>query len=142
VDGEPAEAAGGPADASGTPPADTGPAGTAPAGTDPAGAGATPPGPARPRPEQNDDADSVTTASSFIEGDISAHPTLNGAFAANVITAEGAASGIQHAGKSGKVKLATFDADPTQVSDLKNRSVQLAIAQEPGVEAPTPCSRA
>jgi ABC-type sugar transport system substrate-binding protein len=85
-------------------------------------------------PEQNDDADSVTTASSFIEGDISAHPTLNGAFAANVITAEGAASGIQHAGKSGKVKLATFDADPTQVSDLKNGSVQLAIAQEPGVE--------
>jgi ABC-type sugar transport system substrate-binding protein len=85
-------------------------------------------------PEQNDDADSVTTASSFIEGDITGHPSLNGAFAANVITAEGAASGIQHAGKSGKVKLATFDADPTQVSDLKNGSVQLAIAQEPGVE--------
>jgi ABC-type sugar transport system substrate-binding protein len=85
-------------------------------------------------PEQNDDADSVTTAASFIEGDITGHPSLNGAFAANVITAEGAASGIQHAGKSGKVKLATFDADPTQVSDLKNGSVQLAIAQEPGVE--------
>jgi ABC-type sugar transport system substrate-binding protein len=85
-------------------------------------------------PEQNDDADSVTTAASFIEGDITGHPALNGAFAANVITAEGAASGIQHAGKSGKVKLATFDADPTQVSDLQNGSVQLAIAQEPGVE--------
>ncbi|HEU5419327.1 MAG TPA: ABC transporter substrate-binding protein [Streptosporangiaceae bacterium] len=85
-------------------------------------------------PEQNDDADSVTTATSFIEGDISAHPTMNGAFAANVITAEGAASGIQHAHKTGKVKLATFDADPTQVADLKNGSVQLAIAQEPGVE--------
>ena len=68
---------------------------------------------------------------SFVEGDISGHPTLNGVFAANVITAEGAASGIQHAGKSGKIKLATFDADTTQVADLKNGSLQLAIAQEP-----------
>ncbi len=55
--------------------------------------------------EQNDDADSVGTATSFIEGDIAANPDLNGAFAANVITAEGAASGIAHAGKTGKVKL-------------------------------------
>jgi ABC-type sugar transport system substrate-binding protein len=85
-------------------------------------------------PEQNDDADSVTTASSFVEGDISGHPTLDGIFAANVITAEGSASGIQHAGKSGKVKLATFDADVTQVADLKNGSLQLAIAQEPALE--------
>ena len=40
-------------------------------------------------PEQNDDADSVSTATSFIEGDISAHPDLVGAFAANVVTAAG-----------------------------------------------------
>jgi len=85
-------------------------------------------------PEQNDDADSVTTATSFVEGDITGHSTLDGVFAANVITAEGAASGIQHAGKSGKVKLATFDADTTQVADLKNGSLQLAIAQEPSLE--------
>ncbi|HEY6479055.1 MAG TPA: substrate-binding domain-containing protein, partial [Streptosporangiaceae bacterium] len=85
-------------------------------------------------PEQTDDADSVTTAASFAEGDITGHPALNGIFAANVITAEGAATGIQHAGKSGKVKLATFDADTTQVADLKNGSLQLAIAQEPAVE--------
>jgi ribose transport system substrate-binding protein len=62
-------------------------------------------------PEQNDDADSVGTATSFIEGDISAHSDLVGAFAANVVTAQGAASGIQHAHKTGKIKLATFDAD-------------------------------
>jgi ribose transport system substrate-binding protein len=85
-------------------------------------------------PEQNDDADSVTTAASFVEGDISGHPTLSGVFAANVITAEGAASGIQHAHKSGTVRLATFDADTTQVADLKNGSLQLAIAQEPALE--------
>jgi ABC-type sugar transport system substrate-binding protein len=85
-------------------------------------------------PEQNDDADSVTSAASFAEGDITGHSSLNGIFAANVITAEGAASGIQHAKKSGQVKLATFDADTTQVADLKNGSLQLAIAQEPAVE--------
>jgi ribose transport system substrate-binding protein len=85
-------------------------------------------------PEQNDDADSVTTAASFIEGDISSHPTLAGAFAANVITAEGAASGIAHAHRTGKVKLATFDADPQQMSMMHAGTIQLAIAQEPATE--------
>jgi ABC-type sugar transport system substrate-binding protein len=85
-------------------------------------------------PEQNDDADSVGTATSFIEGDITANPSLNGAFAANVITAEGAASGIAHAGKTGKVKLATFDADATQMTMMHTGTIQLAIAQEPALE--------
>jgi len=85
-------------------------------------------------PEQNDDADSVGTATSFIEGDITANPGLNGAFAANVITAEGAASGIAHAGKTGKVKLATFDADATQMTMMGAGTIQLAIAQEPALE--------
>jgi ABC-type sugar transport system substrate-binding protein len=85
-------------------------------------------------PEQNDDADSVGTATSFIEGDITANPGLNGAFAANVITAEGVASGIAHAGKTGKVKLATFDADATQMTMMHAGTIQLAIAQEPALE--------
>ena len=84
--------------------------------------------------EQNDDADSVSTATSFIEGDMAANPDLAGAFAANVITAQGAASGIAHAGKTGKVKLATFDADPTQMSMMNAGTIQLAIAQEPALE--------
>jgi ribose transport system substrate-binding protein len=84
--------------------------------------------------EQNDDADSVSVATSFMEGDISAHPNLSGAFAANVITAQGAASGISHAHKTGALKLATFDADPTQMSMMHSGTIQLAIAQEPAVE--------
>jgi ABC-type sugar transport system substrate-binding protein len=76
----------------------------------------------------------VTTASSFIEGDITANPNLAGAFAANVITAQGAASGIAHAHKTGNVKLATFDADPTQMSMMHSGTIQLAIAQEPALE--------
>ena len=84
--------------------------------------------------EQNDDADSVTAATSFIEADISGNPSLNGAFAANVVTAEGVAAGVQHAGKTGKVKLATFDADATQMTMMQQGTIQLAIAQEPAVE--------
>ncbi|HEX6522296.1 MAG TPA: ABC transporter substrate-binding protein [Streptosporangiaceae bacterium] len=84
--------------------------------------------------EQNDDADSVTAATSFIEADINGNPGLNGAFAANVVTAEGVAAGVQHAGKTGKVKLATFDADATQMTMMQQGTIQLAIAQEPGVE--------
>jgi ABC-type sugar transport system substrate-binding protein len=84
--------------------------------------------------EQNDDPDSVTTATTFIEDDITADPGLNGAFAANVITAEGVAAGVQHAGKTGKVKLATFDADTTQMTMMQQGTIQLAIAQEPALE--------
>jgi ABC-type sugar transport system substrate-binding protein len=84
--------------------------------------------------EQNDDADSVTTATQFIESDISGNPALNGVFAANVVTAEGAAAAVQHAGRSGKVKLATFDADATQMSMMAAGTIQLAIAQEPALE--------
>lgn len=85
-------------------------------------------------PEQNDDTDSVTVAASQMEGDISGNPQLAGAFAANVITAQGAASGIAHAHKTGKVKLATFDADPTQMTMMHAGTIQLAIAQEPQLE--------
>ena len=84
--------------------------------------------------EQNDDADSVSTAVTFIEGDITGNPSLNGAFAANLVTAEGAASGIAHAHKTGLVKLATFDADPTQMSMMSSGTIQTTIAQEPALE--------
>src|ERR1700684_3830492 len=84
--------------------------------------------------EQNDDADSVSTATTFIEDDITANTGLNGAFAANVVTAEGVAAGVQHAGKTGKVKLARFDADATQMTMMQQGTIQLAIAQEPALE--------
>lgn len=85
-------------------------------------------------PEQNDVAATTTAATTFMESDITANPTLVGAFAANTVTAQGAAAGIQHAGKTGKIKLATFDADTPQVQMLQSDTIQVAIAQEPGVE--------
>jgi ribose transport system substrate-binding protein len=80
------------------------------------------------------DNDSSATAASQVSGDISAHPNLSGVFATNVLSAEGAATGVKHAGKSGAVKVATFDADPQQMNDLKNNVIQVAIAQSPYLE--------
>jgi len=52
-------------------------------------------------------------------------------FATNVLSAQGAATGVQHAGKTGKVKVATFDAEPQQITFLKSNTIQLAVAQDP-----------
>jgi len=79
------------------------------------------------------DNDSSATAASQVSSDISAHPDLSGVFATNVLSAQGAATGVQHAGKSGKVKVATFDA-PQQMAALKSNTIQLAIAQSPYLE--------
>jgi ABC-type sugar transport system substrate-binding protein len=85
-------------------------------------------------PTRYDDTDSTTVAAQQIGGDVSAHHDLSGVFAANVITAEGAATAVKSAGMSGKVKVATFDADPTQMTMLSNSTIQLAIAQAPALE--------
>jgi ABC-type sugar transport system substrate-binding protein len=80
------------------------------------------------------DNDSSATAASQVEADITAHPNLSGVFATNVLSAQGAATGIQHAGASGKVKVATFDAEPQQITALKSNTIQLAVAQSPYLE--------
>jgi ribose transport system substrate-binding protein len=80
------------------------------------------------------DNDSAATAASQVASDIAAHPDLNGVFATNVLSAQGAGTGVQHAGKSGKVKVATFDAEPQQMQMLKSNTIQLAIAQDPYTE--------
>lgn len=80
------------------------------------------------------DQDSPATASSQVVGDVAAHPNLSGVFATNVLSAQGAATGIQHAHMGGKVKVATFDADPQQMQALQSNIIQLAIAQDPYLE--------
>ena len=80
------------------------------------------------------DNDSTATAASQVSSDIAAHPNLSGVFATNVLSAQGAATGVQHAGKSGSVKVATFDADPQQIQALHSNTIQLAVAQSPYLE--------
>jgi ABC-type sugar transport system substrate-binding protein len=80
------------------------------------------------------DNDSAATAASQIEGDIAAHPNLSGVFATNVLSAQGVETGVQHAGASGRVKVATFDAEPQQIAALRAGTIQLAVAQSPYLE--------
>jgi ABC-type sugar transport system substrate-binding protein len=80
------------------------------------------------------DNDSTATAASQIEGDIAAHPNLAGVFATNVLSAQGVETGVQHAGAAGRVKVATFDAEPQQIAGLRANTIQLAVAQSPYLE--------
>jgi ribose transport system substrate-binding protein len=59
------------------------------------------------------------------------NPGIVGIFAANLFSAEGAATGVRQAGKSGKVKIVGFDAEPDEVTALKQGTVQALIAQHP-----------
>ena len=78
--------------------------------------------------------DSPTKAAQTIDSLLAANPTLNGVFATNVLVAEGVDTGLNNAGKKGKVKIVGYDADPEQIHDLKANIVQALIAQEPYVE--------
>jgi ribose transport system substrate-binding protein len=74
--------------------------------------------------------DQPDKAASIIKAQLAKHPDLKGIFATNLFGAEGSASGLREAGKSG-VKIVSFDAGPKQVKDLKDGVVQGLIAQKP-----------
>jgi ribose transport system substrate-binding protein len=75
--------------------------------------------------------DNPTKAAQAITALYSAHSDLAGVFATNVLVAEGVDTGLKSTGAASKVKIIGYDADPTQVSDLKSGVVQALIAQEP-----------
>ena len=79
---------------------------------------------------QQYDNDDPAKAAAVVTATLSKNPDLKGIFAANLFSAEGAASGLKQAGKS-NVKIVGFDAGPKQVADLKAGTVQALIAQRP-----------
>jgi ribose transport system substrate-binding protein len=52
-------------------------------------------------------------------------------FATNLFSAQGVATGVRQAGKSGTVKVVGFDAGPDQIKQLKAGQVQALVAQKP-----------
>jgi ribose transport system substrate-binding protein len=80
---------------------------------------------------QEYDDDDPAKAASIVSATLSKHPDLKGIFAANLFSAEGAATALRQAGKLGDVKIIGFDAGPKQVQDLKDGLVQALIAQKP-----------
>ncbi|MBX6763392.1 MAG: substrate-binding domain-containing protein [Rubrobacteraceae bacterium] len=78
------------------------------------------------------DNDDPTKAASITSAVLQKNPDLAGIFGTNIYAGEGAATGVRQAGKKGQVKIIEFDASPTEVKDLKKRSVDGLIAQHPG----------
>jgi ribose transport system substrate-binding protein len=77
------------------------------------------------------DQDSASMAAQVTLAALQKNPGIVGIFATNLFSAEGAATGIRQAGKSGKVKVVGFDAGTDQVTALKQGTVQALIAQHP-----------
>ena len=77
------------------------------------------------------DNDDQTKASQEMSALLTAHPDIKGVFAMNVVSGNGVTAAVKAAGKSGKVKLVEFDAEPNQVQALKGGTIDALIAQDP-----------
>jgi len=77
------------------------------------------------------DQDSASVAAQVTLAALQKNPGIVGIFAANLFSAEGAATGVRQAGKSGKVKIIGFDAEPDEITALQQGTVQGLIAQSP-----------
>lgn len=77
------------------------------------------------------DQDSASVAAQVTSAALQKDPDIVGIFATNLFSAEGAATAVRQAGKNGKVKIVGFDADPDQITALKQGTVQALIAQHP-----------
>lgn len=73
----------------------------------------------------------ASTGAQVITAALQATPDLAGVFATNLFTAQGVATGIKQAGKSGTVKVVGFDAGPDQIKQLQAGDVQALVAQKP-----------
>lgn len=78
------------------------------------------------------DDDLPATAASQIQSTLAAHPDLGGVFAGNTNTAQGISTGLQAAGRQGKVKVAAFDAEPDEITALTGGTLDVLVAQDPG----------
>ena len=77
------------------------------------------------------DQDTASLAAQVTLAALQKNPGIVGIFATNLFSAEGAATGIRQAGKSGKVKIVGFDAEPDEITALQQGTVQALIAQSP-----------
>jgi ABC-type sugar transport system substrate-binding protein len=83
---------------------------------------------------QSDTADSAASTTSLVADDLQTDPDLGAVLALTQNTTQGAITALGQANKTGKVKLATFDASPFQMTGLDTGTIQLTVAQEPTVQ--------
>ena len=80
--------------------------------------------------DQVDDSDAAK-ALSITQNILSAHPDLNGIYAANQPGGEGAAQALSAASLGGKVHLISFDASDPLISALQNGTADALVVQNP-----------
>ena len=73
----------------------------------------------------------VNTALSVTQDILSKYPKLDGIFAANDQSAQGAAGAVKAAGLKGKVKIVGWDASTTTIADLQNGVISNLVLQNP-----------
>lgn len=80
--------------------------------------------------EQSSDSD-PNTALSVTENILTAHPDLDGIFAANEPGVVGAVNAVGQDGKAGKIKLIGWDASPDEVKGVTSGAVTALVVQNP-----------
>ncbi len=73
----------------------------------------------------------ISKAMSAMSDMLTAHPELDGIFAANEAAAIGSAQAIEARGVEGEVKLVAFDASEEQLAALERGTIQALIVQNP-----------
>jgi ribose transport system substrate-binding protein len=80
------------------------------------------------------DQDSLTTAESLARGLILAHPDLVGIFGTNLYSAQGAGQGVIAAGDKGKIFVSGYDAEPAEITLLREGVINILVIQNPAEE--------
>jgi ribose transport system substrate-binding protein len=75
-------------------------------------------------------ADDPNTATSTVSALLIRYPKLDGIFASDDAYGQGASIAVQNAGKTGKVKIVAFDAEPDEVAALSRGLIQALIVQK------------
>ncbi|MGH2908127.1 MAG: ABC transporter substrate-binding protein [Solirubrobacteraceae bacterium] len=78
--------------------------------------------------------DSPTTAESQVRNLILAHSGLVGVFGTNLYSAQGAGKAVVAAGKKGKVFVSGYDAEPAEITLLKQGVINILVMQQPAIE--------
>lgn len=78
--------------------------------------------------------DQPTHAATVVRDELLRYPNLKAIFCIDDETALGVIQGLQNAGKLGKIKVVAYDAEPAEVSALKQGKLVALVAQQPAKE--------
>jgi ribose transport system substrate-binding protein len=75
----------------------------------------------------------ATIATTQTQAALQKDPTIGAIFGGNLFSAQGAAAAVKTANLAGAIKIASFDAPEQAIDDLRNKVVDIVIAQQPAL---------